>query len=77
MTASHYVPNTKIPTLVFDTSAQAGARHLALMVENLIRQNQFAGRADRPWPATGSTPVGLYRELIRLHTRTAWTCHGW
>jgi glucosamine-6-phosphate deaminase len=67
MTASHYVPNTKIPTLVFDTSGQA-ARHLALLVENLIRQNNSAGRATVLGLPTGSTPVGLYRELIRLHT---------
>jgi glucosamine-6-phosphate deaminase len=67
MTASHYVPNTKIPTLVFDTSAQA-ARHLALLVESLIRQNNSAGRPTVLGLPTGSTPVGLYRELIRLHT---------
>ena len=66
MTASHCIPNTKIPALVFDTSAQA-ARHLALLVENLIRQNNSAGRATVLGLPTGSTPVGLYRELIRLH----------
>jgi glucosamine-6-phosphate deaminase len=66
MTASHYVPHTRIPTLVFDTSAQA-ARHLALLVESLIRQNNSAGRPTVLGLPTGSTPVGLYRELIRLH----------
>src|SRR5438552_3681111 len=64
--ASHYVPHTKIPTLVFDTSAQA-ARHLALLIESLIRQNNSAGRPTVLGLPTGSTPVGLYRELIRLH----------
>jgi glucosamine-6-phosphate deaminase len=64
--ASHYVPNTKIPTLVFPTSAQA-SRHVALMIESLIRQNNSAGRSTVLGLATGSTPVGLYRELIRLH----------
>lgn len=63
---SHYVSHTKIPTLVFDTSAQA-ARHLALMIESIIRQNNSAGRATVLGLPTGSTPVGLYRELIRLH----------
>jgi glucosamine-6-phosphate deaminase len=63
---SHYVPHTKIPTLVFDTSAQA-ARHLALLVESLIRQNNSAGRPTVLGLPTGSTPVSLYRELIRLH----------
>jgi glucosamine-6-phosphate deaminase len=64
--SSHYVPHTKIPTLVFPTSAQA-SRHLALMIESLIRQNNSAGRPTVLGLPTGSTPVGLYRELIRLH----------
>src|SRR5262249_28598356 len=42
-------------------------RHVALMIESLIRQNNSAGRATVLGLATGSTPVGLYRELIRLH----------
>ena len=64
--SSHYVPPTRIPTLVFPTSAQA-SRHLALMIESLIRQNNSAGRPTVLGLPTGSTPVGLYRELIRLH----------
>src|SRR5262245_28138979 len=64
--SSHYVPHTKAPTLVFPTSAQA-ARHVALMIESLIRQNNSAGRPTVLGLPTGSTPVGLYRELVRLH----------
>src|SRR5213078_134725 len=64
--SSHYVPNTKIPTLVFPTSNQA-SRHVALMIESLIRQTNSANRPTVHGLATGSTPVGLYRELIRLH----------
>src|SRR5262245_40850300 len=63
---SHYVPKTHVPTLVFPTSGQA-ARHVALMIESMIRQNNSAGRSTVLGLATGSTPVGLYRELIRLH----------
>jgi glucosamine-6-phosphate deaminase len=63
---SHYVPHTKVPTLVFPTSSQA-TRHVALMIESLIRQNNSAGRPTVLGLPTGSTPVGLYRELIRLH----------
>src|ERR1700756_5097010 len=63
--SSHYVPNTQVPTLVFPTSTQA-ARHVALMIESLIRQNNSAGRPTVLGLPTGSTPVGLYRELIRL-----------
>jgi glucosamine-6-phosphate deaminase len=64
--SSHYVPHTRIPTLVFPTSQQA-SRHVALMIESLIRQNNSANRPTVLGLATGSTPVGLYRELIRLH----------
>src|SRR5437763_10785244 len=64
--SAHYVPHTKIPTLVFPTSTQA-SRHLALMIESLIRQNNSANRPTVLGLATGSTPVGLYRELVRLH----------
>src|SRR5476651_205193 len=64
--SSHYIPHTKIPTLVFPTSTQA-SRHVALMIESLIRENNAAGRSTVLGLATGSTPVGLYRELIRLH----------
>src|SRR5262245_41976996 len=64
--SSHYIPHTKIPTLVFPTSTQA-SRHLALMIESLIRQNNSANRPTVLGLATGSTPVGLYRELVRLH----------
>src|SRR4029077_17300266 len=64
--SSHYVPNTRIPTLVFPTSSEA-SRHVALIIESLIRQNNSAGLPTVLGLATGSTPVGLYRELIRLH----------
>jgi glucosamine-6-phosphate deaminase len=64
--SSHYIPFTKIPTLVFPTSGQA-SRHVALMFESLIRQNNSANRPTVLGLATGSTPVGLYRELVRLH----------
>jgi glucosamine-6-phosphate deaminase len=64
--SSHYVPHTRVPALVFPASAKA-SRHVALMIESLIRQNNSVGRPTVLGLATGSTPVGLYRELIRLH----------
>jgi glucosamine-6-phosphate deaminase len=64
--SSHYLRNTRIPTLVFRSSAEA-SRHVALMIESMIRQNNSAGRPTVLGLPTGSTPVGLYRELIRLH----------
>src|SRR3954469_23001580 len=67
--SSHFIPYAKIPSLVFPTSQQA-SRHVALMIESLIRTNNSANRPTVLGLATGSTPVGLYRELIRLHRET-------
>src|SRR5262249_4266613 len=64
--SSYYVPNTRIPTLVFPTSTQA-SRHVALMIESLIRQNTSANRPTVLGLAPGSTPVALYRALMRRH----------
>jgi glucosamine-6-phosphate deaminase len=60
------VPRTRIPTLVFCNSAKA-SQHVASVIENLVRQNNSAGRPTVLGLPTGSTPVGVYRELIRLH----------
>ncbi|HMC66810.1 MAG TPA: glucosamine-6-phosphate deaminase, partial [Gemmataceae bacterium] len=64
--SSHYIPHTRTPALVFATSALA-SRHVALMIESMIRQNNAAGQPTVVGLPTGSTPLGLYRELIRLH----------
>jgi glucosamine-6-phosphate deaminase len=63
---SHYVPHTRIPTLVFDSSALA-SRDAARAIDKLVRDNNAANKPTVLGLATGSTPVGLYRELIRLH----------
>lgn len=64
--SSHYVPNTRVRTLVYKTSKDA-SRQAASIVERLVRENNAAGRPTVLGLATGSTPVGFYRELIRLH----------
>lgn len=64
--ASHYIPRTKVPTIVFSNSNQA-ARHIALQIEEIIKQNLIQGKFTVLGLPTGSTPVGLYRELIRMH----------
>jgi len=64
--ASHYIPRTKVPTIVFSNSNQA-ARHIALQIEEIIKQNLVQGKFTVLGLPTGSTPVGLYRELIRMH----------
>ena len=67
--SSHYVPLTRVPTLLFATPQQA-ARHAAMQIDRLIRQNNALDRPTVLGLATGSTPVTLYRELIRLHRET-------
>jgi glucosamine-6-phosphate deaminase len=43
------------------------ARLVAARIEAVIRSGQAAGRRVTLGLATGSTPIGVYRELIRLH----------
>jgi glucosamine-6-phosphate deaminase len=58
----------RIRTKVFQTSDQAVAL-VAASISRLIRQYQQEGRDTVLGLATGSTPVKLYRELIRLHRK--------
>jgi glucosamine-6-phosphate deaminase len=45
----------------------AAARYAAREIDKLIRARNAAAKSTVLGLATGSTPVGLYRELIRLH----------
>lgn len=56
----------KIRVLVSPTAAQACA-DLAAEITALVRSKAQAGQKAVLGLATGSTPVGLYRELIRVH----------
>ena len=64
--SSQYLRHTKIPTLMFHNAAEVD-KHVALVVESLIRENNSAGVPTVLGLPTGSTPIGVYRELIRLH----------
>lgn len=64
--SSQYIRHTKIPTLMFPNASEVD-RHVALVVESLIRENNSAGVPTVLGLPTGSTPIGVYRELIRLH----------
>ncbi len=66
MSALHYLPHTRIKTLKL-ASAVAAAKHVASEIDKLIRARNAVGQHTVLGLATGSTPVGLYRELIRLH----------
>ncbi|HEV3387074.1 MAG TPA: glucosamine-6-phosphate deaminase [Gemmata sp.] len=62
----HPLPHTRTPTVWFQTAA-AAAKYVARELDKLIRARNAAGKPTVLGLATGSTPVGLYRELIRLH----------
>jgi glucosamine-6-phosphate deaminase len=57
---------TKVPVRVFRTSA-AASRYVARVIAELIRERAAEGKYAVLGLATGSTPVGVYRELIRMH----------
>src|SRR5262245_53556542 len=58
--------HTKIPVRVFPSTSGAN-RYIAGLIAELIRQRAAAGRPAVLGLATGSTPLGVYRELIRMH----------
>jgi glucosamine-6-phosphate deaminase len=66
MTVPHYLPHTRTKTVKFP-NASAAAKHVAKEIDKLIRARNAANKPTVLGLATGSTPVGLYRELIRLH----------
>ena len=60
------VDGTLIPCCVFDSNRDL-ARFVAQTVAGIIRQKNAAGSSAVLGLPTGSTPVGVYRELIRIH----------
>jgi len=57
---------THLPTYVFDSSDDL-ARHVATIVAGVIRERNALGQNAVLGLPTGSSPVGVYRELVRLH----------
>jgi glucosamine-6-phosphate deaminase len=57
---------TKLPTLVFETSEEL-AKHVAATIAAIVRDRQNRGEHAVLGLPTGSSPVGVYRELVRLH----------
>ena len=65
--ASHAATqHEKIRTIVVDDHADI-ARLVASRIGSLIREKTIAGERTVLGLATGSTPIGVYRELIRMH----------
>ena len=64
--AAQFIRHTRVPTLAFNNAREVD-RHVAVVVEGLIRENNSAGRRTVLGLPTGSTPIGVYRELARMH----------
>ncbi|HYD02129.1 MAG TPA: glucosamine-6-phosphate deaminase [Phycisphaerales bacterium] len=58
----------RLPVRIFRDSVAASAR-VAAEIAGLIRARQKEGRHAVLGLATGSTPLGVYEELVRLHER--------
>ena len=56
----------KIPVQIFDNST-TGSHHVATQIADLIREKHAIGKACVLGLATGSTPITLYKELVKLH----------
>ncbi len=60
------VSGTPIRCYVFDSS-EGVCQHVAQMIANVIRKHRSSGQKAVLGLATGSTPLGVYRELIRMY----------
>ncbi|MGE0757263.1 MAG: glucosamine-6-phosphate deaminase [Pirellulaceae bacterium] len=64
--SSRCVRGTRLPCYVFDTGKNL-ARRVAQIIASVIRERNALGQDAVLGLPTGSTPVGVYRELIRMH----------
>jgi glucosamine-6-phosphate deaminase len=62
----HAASRERIPTFVLDEHEDI-AHVVASRIAALIREHEASGRPTVLGLATGSTPIGVYRELIRMH----------
>src|SRR5688500_792060 len=65
----------RLRTAVFD-SHQSLAHAVAARIAEVVRERQREGRSAVLGLATGSTPVGVYRELIRMHQEEGLSFRG-
>jgi glucosamine-6-phosphate deaminase len=61
------MPSTERIDIVIVDEHEEIARRVAGRIANLVRERQAAGEKAVLGLATGSTPIGVYRELIRMH----------
>jgi glucosamine-6-phosphate deaminase len=57
---------TRLPCYLFDSNHRASV-HLASLIADTIRQRNAFGHRAAIGLSTGSTVIGAYRELVRLH----------
>jgi glucosamine-6-phosphate deaminase len=58
-------------------TAEAACRETADVIESMVRERAQSGRSLVLGLATGSTPVKLYRELIRRHREAGRIPRNW
>ncbi len=66
----------RVPVEIFDNPG-ALARQAAGRIAELIRARQAAGEQFVLGLPSGSTPIGVYQELIRMHREEGLTFPGW
>lgn len=72
---AHRAPGERIPTSIFQDPAEA-SRHVARIMADLIRERRSQGGGAVLGLATGSTPVTVYEELVRLHREEGLSFQG-
>jgi glucosamine-6-phosphate deaminase len=65
-TTPQLVRGTRVPTYVFDLGTDL-AHHVARIIAGVIHERNSLGQNAVLGLPTGSTPVGVYRELVQLH----------
>jgi len=58
----------KLPVKVY-TSEMEASREVAAHISRIIKKNSESGKNTKLGLATGSTPILLYKELVRLHKK--------
>ncbi|MCL2119846.1 MAG: 6-phosphogluconolactonase [Planctomycetaceae bacterium] len=66
MTSAQAVLGTQTPCYMFETS-DAASKHVAQLIANTIRERNSLGHVAVLGLVAGSTPIGVYRELVRMH----------
>lgn len=65
----------KIPVEIFNTPLQ-GSKFVAAEIARTIRARQMEGKKCVLGLATGSTPISMYKELVRLHREEGLSFHN-